>query len=237
MDTFGFEKSVIINLQLEQMQKQFHNSCSRLNIVATFQKPTFQWLGSNIRGRFKTSDCSTGFLYSKDYNMQWGLRCDKGDIHFNVRYEEEVFSAIEPHFDIQEFDGDIIVGCYEMQKSVPLPIRKDISFLSEDLTIRVDGREKRSMPDSGGNLYFGDLSQQCNWPLNVAPPVLPISPPAVPLPTPTAGHVAHSLARAEPSPRTAVSEPMLHTLVSQSINRHNLRIFDPKIPPPPHMNA
>ena len=68
--------------------------------------------------------------------------------------------------------------------------------------------------------------------------MLPISPPpAVPLPTPTAGHVARSLARAEPFPRPAVSEPMLHTLVSQSINRHNLRIFDPKIPPPPHMNA
>ena len=66
--------------------------------------------------------------------------------------------------------------------------------------------------------------------------MLPISlPPAVPLPTPTAGHVARSLARAEPFPRPAVSEPMLHTLVSQSINRHNLRIFDPKIPP--RMNA
>ena len=156
MDTFGFETSLIINLQLEQMQKQFHNSCSRLNIVATFPKPTFQWLGSNIRGRFKTSDCRTGFVYSKDYNMQWGLKCDKGDIYFTVRYEDDVFNAIEPHFNIQEFDSDIIVGYYEMQRSIPLPIRKDIAFVSEDLTIRVYGRVKRSMPDADGKLYFGD---------------------------------------------------------------------------------
>ena len=94
------------------------------------------------------------------------------------------------------------------------------------------------MPDPNGKLYFGDLSQQCNWPLNVAPPVMPRSPPpGLPPVPPTAGHVARGLARAEPSPRPALSEPMLHTLVSQSINRHNLRIFDPNVPPPPRMNA
>ena len=199
MDTFGFETSLIINLQLEQMQKQFLNACTRLNIVATFPKPTFQWLGSNIRGRFKTSDCKTGFVYSKDYNMQWGLKCDKGDIYFEVRYEDDVFNAIEPHFNIQEFDSDIIVGYYEIQRSIPLPIRKDITFVSEDLTIRVDGMVKRSMPNADGKLYFGDLSQQCNWPLNVAPPVMPRSPPpGLPPVPPTAGHVAGGLARASP---------------------------------------
>ena len=89
------------------------------------------------------------------------------------------------------------------------------------------------MPDAGGNLYFGDLSQQCNWPLNVSP-ALPISSPPAGA---SAGNVAHCLAIAEPSPRTAVSEPILHTLVSQSISRHNLRNFDPKIPPPSHVHA
>ena len=128
MDTFGFEKSVIINLQLEQMQNQFHNSCSRLNIIATFQKPTLQWLSSNIRGRFKTTNCNTGFLYSNNYQKQWGLYLDKGDVHFTVRYDVDVFRAIEPYFNIQELDEDIIVGCYEIQKSMPLPLRKNVPF-------------------------------------------------------------------------------------------------------------
>ena len=37
MDAFGFEKSVLINLQLEEIQNQFHNSCSCLNILENFQ--------------------------------------------------------------------------------------------------------------------------------------------------------------------------------------------------------
>ena len=235
MDTFGFETALIINLQLEQMQKQFINACTRLNIVATFPKPTVQWLGNNIRGKFKTSDCKTSFVYSKDYNMQWEIKCDKGDIYFEVRYEDDVFNAIEPHFHIQEYDREIIVGYYEiMHRSTPLPVRKDVTFVCEDLTIRVDGIVKKSMPDHNGKLYFGDLSQQCNWPLNVAPPVLQRSPPPG---LPPAGHAALGLARAEPPPRPARSEPMLHTLVSQQIHRHNLRLFDPKVPPPTRMNA
>ena len=72
--------------------------------------------------------------------MQWGLYLDKGDIHFTVIYDRDVFRAIEPYFDIQEIDEDIIVGAYEMQKTVPLPLKKDVSFLSEDLTIRVNER-------------------------------------------------------------------------------------------------
>ena len=239
MDTFGLEAALIINLQLEQMQKQFINACTRLNIVASFPKPTVQWLENNIRGKFKTSDCKTSFVYSKDYSMQWEIKCDKGDIYFEVQYEEDVFNAIEPHFHIQEYDREIIVGYYEiMHRSTPLPVRKDVTFVCEDLTIRVDGIVKKSMPDHNGKLYFGDLSQKCNWPLNVAPPVLQRSPP-LGLPPVTAGHAALGLARAEPTPRPARSEPMLHTLVSQQINRHNLRLFDPKVPPPPppRMNA
>ena len=235
MDTFGLEAALIINLQLEQLQKQFINACKRLNIVASFPKPTVQWLENNIRGKFRTSDCKTSFVYSKDYSMQWGIKCDKGDIYFEVTYQDDVFDAIEPHFHIQEYDREIIVGYYEiMHRSTPLPVRKDVTFVCEDLTIRVDGIVKKSMPDPNGKLYFGDLSQKCNWPLNVAPPVLQRSPPPG---LTQAGHAALGLARTEPPPRQTHSEPMLHTIVSQQIHRHNLRLFDPNVPPPPFSAA
>ena len=62
MDTFGFDKSVLINLQLEHIKNQFNNACCRLNIYANFQKPTEQWLSNNIRGSFKSNNCNNGFL-------------------------------------------------------------------------------------------------------------------------------------------------------------------------------
>ena len=49
--------------------------------------------------------------------MQWGLYLDKGDVHFTVIYDRDVFRAIEPFFNIQEIDEDIIVGNYEMQRN------------------------------------------------------------------------------------------------------------------------
>ena len=62
MDAFGFDKSVQINLQLEQIKNQFHNSCSRLNTYADFQKPTVQWLSNNIRGRLSQTIVILGFF-------------------------------------------------------------------------------------------------------------------------------------------------------------------------------
>ena len=232
MDTFGFDKSVLINLQLEHIKNQFNNACCRLNIYANFQKPTEQWLSNNIRGNFKSNNCNTGFLYEGNYVMQWGLYLDKGDVHFTVIYDRDVFRAIEPFFNIQEIDEDIIVGNYEMQRNAPLPLKKDVSFLSEDLTIRVNGREKRSMPDARGNLFFGDLSQRCNWTLNILP-ALPASQSQAVV-TPTA-NVSYNLAVPEASTKgsdPADSEPLLHSVVSQRINKFNLRHFNPSIPPP-----
>ena len=137
-------------------------------------------------------------------------------MHFTVIYDRDVFRAIEPYFDIQEIDEDIIVGAYDMQKTAPLPLKKDVSFLSEDLTITVNGREKKSMPDARGNLYFGDLSQRCNWTLNISPALPTSSSQAVVTST---GNISYCLAVPEPCPRgndPAISEPLLHSVVSEN---------------------
>ena len=40
MDSIGFNESFLLNLQLDQFQQQFKNSCARLNILTNDLKPT-----------------------------------------------------------------------------------------------------------------------------------------------------------------------------------------------------
>ena len=112
MDSFGFENSNLINLQLAQLKNQCEQSCKRLNIQTSFQKPVHLWLDQNIRGCFKPGIRSCGFNYAKSYKMQWTLLLKHGDIRFIVLYDSLVFKAIETYFDIAELDEETIIGSF-----------------------------------------------------------------------------------------------------------------------------
>ena len=138
MDSFGLNNSMLLGLQLEQLSKHFKNACTRLNINTSFEKPIKHWLIENIRGRFKTRNAKTGFTIAKRYGMLWELKVERNDIKFIVDYDKEVFEAIEPFFQIVEWDREIIVGTCDSYSIAPLPAIKDVSFVCEDISVTVN---------------------------------------------------------------------------------------------------
>ena len=57
--------------------------------------------------------------------MLWELKVERNYIKFIVDYDKEVFDAIEPFFQIIEWDREIIMGNCDSYSIAPLPAIKD----------------------------------------------------------------------------------------------------------------
>ena len=167
MDSISFNESFLLNLQLDQFRQQFTNSCNRVNILTNYLKPSELWLSDTLRGKFRGKN--TGFKLNRKYRMQWCLKLDRNDIRFCVDFSSDFDSALKNHFDIVEFDKEVIVGHSKENSTGILPVYKDIDLVCEDISIFEGGQHRRTMADELGFLTFNSLAQGANWVLNITP--------------------------------------------------------------------